>query len=167
MEPLNWREMRADDLREVARIAAIVHPLYPEKNEIFAERQRLHAPGSRVLSDGGGAIVGYVVSHPWRFGTAPALDSLLGAIPADSDCYYIHDIALLPSARGQGAAQACVAGLADHARRSGFERMALIAIAGTRDFWEKQGFAAIDDPALAAKLASYDPSARYMSRALA
>lgn len=166
MEPSTWREMRSDELRDVARVAAIVHPLYPEKDEIFAERLRLHASGSRVLTDGAGAIIGYVVSHPWRFGAAPALDSLLGAIPADSDCYYIHDIALLPVARGQGAAQSCVAGLADHARRSGFTRMALIAIAGTQDFWEKQGFAAVDDPALAAKLASYDPSARYMSRAL-
>ena len=158
--------MRSDDLRAIARVAAIVHPLYPEKDEIFAERLRLHPLGSQVLTDGDGAIIGYVVSHPWRFGAAPALDSLLGAIPADSDCYYIHDIALLPTARGQGAAQACVAGLVDHARRSGFKRMALIAIAGTQDFWKKQGFAAVDDPALAAKLASYDPSARYMSRAL-
>lgn len=158
--------MRAGDLRDVARVAAAVHPLYPEKDEVFAERLALHPPGSRVLIDPSGALCGYVVSHPWRFAEAPALDSLLGAIPADSDCYYIHDIALLPAARGQGAAQACVASLGEHARRSGFKRMALTAIAGTRDFWEKQGFAAIDDPALAVKLASYDSSARYMSRAL-
>ncbi len=161
-----WRAMRRTDLPAVARVAAAVHPRYPESDAVFAERLRLYPAGNRVLSDGTGAVQGYVVSHPWRQGAIPALDSLLGALPADADSYYIHDLALLPAARGRGAAQAGVAALADHAARAGFVSMAIVAIAGTQGFWERQGFHLVDRPALTAKLASYDSSARYMLRAL-
>jgi GNAT superfamily N-acetyltransferase len=161
-----WRGMRSEDLPEIARIAALVHPLYPEADEIFAERLELYPAGSRVLVDKTDAIVGYAVTHPWRYGAIPTLDSPLGALPIDADCYYIHDIALLPAARGCGAAQKGVAWLADHAARAGLARMALVAIAGTQGFWETQGFDVVDAPAMAAKLASYDRSARYMARGL-
>jgi len=154
--------MRPADLPAVSRIAALVHPLYPEDDAVFAERLRLYPAGSRVLIDEAGAAQGYVVSHPWMQGTIPALDSLLGALPPEADSYYIHDIALLPQARGRGAAQDGIAGLADHAAHAGFAAMSLVAIAGTQGFWEKLGFRVVDLPALTAKLTSYDPSARYM-----
>lgn len=161
-----WRAMRPADLRDVARVAARVHPLYPEKDAVFAERLNLYPAGSRVLCDAAGAVAGYVVSHPWREGEIPALDSLLGALPGDRRCYYIHDIALLPEARGQGAAAAALAALAEQARRDGMAEMALVAIGGTQAFWERQGFRAVAAPQLGAKLASYDASARYMRRAV-
>lgn len=158
--------MRAADLPTILRVAAVVHPFYPEEEAVFAERLRLYPAGSRVLIGEGDELLGYVVSHPWTYGAIPALDSLLGALPPAADAYYLHDIALLPAARGQGAAQAAVASLAAHAADAGFKTMAIVAIAGTQGFWEKQGFRAVDAPALAAKLASYDPSARYMSKPL-
>jgi ribosomal protein S18 acetylase RimI-like enzyme len=158
--------MVAADLPAISRVAAVVHPLYPEEQAVFAERLRLYPAGSRVLIGEGDELVGYVVSHPWTYGAIPALDSLLGALPSSADAYYIHDIALLPAARGQGAAQAAVASLADHTAAAGFAVLAIVAIAGTQAFWEKQGFRALDLPALAAKLASYDSSARYMAKPL-
>jgi GNAT superfamily N-acetyltransferase len=158
--------MRTDDLPAVLCVAAVVHPLYPEEEAVFAERLRLYPAGSRVLIGAADALVGYVVSHPWSYGAIPALDSLLGALPPAADAYYIHDIALLPAARGQGAAQAAIASLADHAAHVGFAALAIVAIAGTQAFWEKQGFRAAETASLTAKLASYDPSARYMVRAL-
>jgi ribosomal protein S18 acetylase RimI-like enzyme len=96
----------------------------------------------------------------------PALDSLLGALPGDADAYYIHDLALLPGARGGGAASACVDRLAAHARASGFVRMALVAVGNSAGFWRRQGFREAHDEALARKLASYDDAARYMVREL-
>ncbi len=162
-----WREMRVADLSAVARVAAVVHPLYPEADAVFAERLRLYPAGSRVLVDDAGDIEGYVASHPWMQKSIPTLDSLLGAVPRDADTYYIHDIALMPAARGHGAAQSCVAALAAHAAAAGFATISIVAIAGTQAFWEKQGFRVVDVPALTAKLASYDSSARYMQRLLA
>ena len=45
---------------------------------VFAERLRLWPAGCFVCADGGGGIIGYAVSHPWRRDDAPALDALLG-----------------------------------------------------------------------------------------
>ena len=161
----SWRNMSAADLPAIMAAAAEVHPDYPEGEAVFTERLALHPAGCLVLA-GGDGIGGYVLSHPWRFGQVPALDSLLGALPEDADAYYIHDLALLPGARGGGAASACVDRLAGHARGSGFMRMALVAVGNSAGFWQRQDFREAHDEALARKLASYDSAARYMIRDL-
>ena len=157
--------MSAADLPAIMAAAAEVHPDYPEGEAVFTERLALHPAGCLVLA-GGDGIGGYVLSHPWRFGQVPALDSLLGALPEDADIYYIHDLALLPLARGGGAASACVHRLAAHARAAGFARMALVAVGNSAGFWQRQDFREAHDEALARKLASYDSAARYMIRDL-
>lgn len=161
----SWRAMAAADLPAVMAVAAQVHPDYPESEPVFAERLALHPAGCLVLA-GGGGLGGYVLSHPWRLGQVPALDSLLGTVPDDADAYYIHDLALLPAARGGGAASGCVDRLAAHALTTGFARMALVAVGNSAGFWRRQGFREAHDEALARKLASYDDAARYMIRDL-
>lgn len=79
---------------------------------------------------------------------------------------YLHDLALHPDARGQGATAAIVERLADQARRDGWRRIALVAVNDATAFWQRVGFGIVEDPALAAKLASYGADARYMIRAL-
>ncbi|MDU3046646.1 GNAT family N-acetyltransferase, partial [Bradyrhizobium sp.] len=111
----NWRAMTVDDLASVDVIAARVHPSYPEDHAVFAERLRLHATGCRVLMTGG-EIAGYVISHPWHLGEPPALNALLGGLPEAAATYYVHDLALLPDARGSGAASWIVAQLVRQAR---------------------------------------------------
>jgi ribosomal protein S18 acetylase RimI-like enzyme len=162
---LSWRAMAVADLPTVMAVATAVHPDYPEGEAVFAERLALHPSGCLVLA-GGEGLGGYVLSHPWRLGQVPALDSLLGALPDDADTYYIHDLALLPTARGGGAASACVDKLAAHARACGFARIALVAVGNSAGFWRRQGFREAHDEALARKLASYDDAARYMVRDL-
>lgn len=156
--------MAATDLPAVMAVATEVHPTYPESESVFAERLALHPAGCLVLASGEG-LAGYVLSHPWRLGRVPALDSLLGALPSAADAYYIHDLALLPAARGSGAASACLHRLAAHARACGLARMALVAVGASAGFWRRHGFREAHDEALARKLASYDDAARYMVRA--
>jgi hypothetical protein len=81
MTDLTWRAMTAGDLAEVEAIAARVHPGFFERPEIFAERLLLYPEGARLLVQDGAAL-GYVLSHPWHEKAVPALDSLLGALPA-------------------------------------------------------------------------------------
>ncbi|WID95923.1 GNAT family N-acetyltransferase [Bosea vestrisii] len=157
--------MAAADLPVVMAVAAEVHPNYPEGEAVYAERLALHPAGCLVLA-GGEGLGGYVLSHPWRLGQVPALNSLLSALPEQADAYYIHDLALLPGARGGGAASTCVDQLASHARASGFARMALVAVGNSAGFWRRHGFHEAHDEALARKLASYDDAARYMVRDL-
>ncbi len=160
-----WRPMTATDLPAVLAVAAVVHPGYPEDEAIFAERLRLFPQGCLVL-DGPGGAIGYVIAHPWRRAAPPPLNSLLGALPSQTGCFYIHDLALLPQARGSGAGGIAAVRLAEIAARAGLPRLALVAIDGSSGFWRRQGFREVHAPALAEKLASYDDAARYMERAL-
>lgn len=161
-----WRPMTAADLSVVCALSATIHQAYPEDDAVFAERLRLYPDGCHVYA-AAGKIAAYVVSHPWRAFDAPALNSLLGEIPAAPSTYYIHDLALAPQTRGTGAARSIVGKLADHAIASGFPAMSLVAVNGSSGFWQRQGFAPIDVPELADKLRSYrDDGVRFMTRAL-
>lgn len=160
---MHWRAMTTIDLPDVEAIAAEVHPAFPEDMAVFVERQRLYPDGARLLEFDGVAS-GYILSHPWRFGDLPALNSLLGAIPADADTYYLHDLALLPSARGTGAAAMIVGEILRHVRLRGLPGVSLVAVNGSLPFWHKHGFRPVDLPGLAAKLQSYEATARLMVR---
>lgn len=156
-----WRPLLASDIATVSRIAAQVHPGFPEADAVFAERQALSPQGCWLLETGQAGI-GYVLSHPWRLGTVPALNARLGAIPEAPDTFYIHDLALLPAARGSGAASAIVETLIEVARP--YRSMSLVAVNDSVAFWSRFGFAVEARPELAEKLMSYDAAARFMVR---
>ena len=159
-----WRSMRQEDLAQACAIADDVHPAHLEDAEVFAERLALYPQGCLVL-DAGGRVSGYALAHPWLRAAPPALNTRLATLPARADCLYVHDIAILPAARRRGAARAALQELDALAEREGLPLLALVAIPGTRAFWRGQGFAVVDRPALAAKLASYGTGARFMERA--
>ncbi|GHE67249.1 N-acetyltransferase GCN5 [Camelimonas fluminis] len=173
-----WRAMAAGDLAEVLKLAAVIHPDYPEDAAVFAERLGLYPQGCMVLEtpaaagddpggDAGGRLGGYLVSHPWTAGAPPALDSLLGALPPFPALYYLHDLALLPVARGTGAARAAVARAAAVAAQAGLDCLGLVAVNGAAAFWRRCGFASSPDAALQAAARKYDATASYMTRAVA
>jgi len=160
-----WRPMTVADLPAVMGIAGIVHPGYPEDEAVFAERLRL-CPRGCLVAESGGALVAYAVSHPWHARRPPKLNSLLGALPPAPQTLYIHDIALLPSARGAGLGRAIVAQLADVARGDGLPSLSLVAVNGSAPFWRRQGFVIENAPALQESLRSYDGDAAFMVRRL-
>ena len=156
--------MALSDLAAVLEIAAVVHPAYPESRGVFRERLALYPAGCLALENKQGAVVGYVISHPWRQGQPPALDSLLFALPQPASTYYLHDVALLPSARGQGAPSSLLALLLKQADAAGVDEVSLVAVNGSRPYWQRQQFEVVREPALAAKLRSYDDDACLMRR---
>jgi GNAT superfamily N-acetyltransferase len=159
---LAWRPMEAGDLAAVDAVATLIHTAYPEDAAVFAERLALCPPGCLVLAEGD-ALAGYVVSHPWNDGAPPKLDRLLGRLPDPATAWYIHDLALLPDARGGGHAGAIVTRLAETARSAGLARMRLVAVSGSVPFWRRHGFHELPS---AGRLASYGPEARLMERHL-
>lgn len=161
-----WRAMTAFDLPAVQAIADQVHPDFFEAPEILAERQLLYRNGCYLLEIAE-RPTGYVLSHPWRAGSLPALNTRLGDLPAEPDTYYLHDLALLPVTRRIGAAAYIMEALSKHAAAQGFATMHLVAVNGSQGFWEKHGFAVDDVPALADKLKGYEAAARYMVKKLA
>src|SRR5690606_2564697 len=160
-----WRAMTGYDIDAVFDIANRIHTDFFEAREVLAERQMLYRNGCYLL-EVSEKPAGYVLSHPWRLGSLPALNALLGAIPPDADTYYIHDLALLPLARGVGAAGKIVSALTKHAVAMGYATMSLVAVNNSLAFWQKQGFVVEERPELAGKLASYEDHARYMVKRL-
>lgn len=160
-----WRPMQAGDIPAAVAISDEVHGRFTERPEIYAERLRLYPAGCFVFEQAG-EIIGYLVSHPWHHGRPPALNVLLGDIPDTADTYYLHDIALLPKARGSGAGAAAVALVLDRAAGAGLRTVTLTAINGADSFWATQGFVYVDDDAVKAKLGSYGSDSYFMERRL-
>ncbi|WP_439406728.1 GNAT family N-acetyltransferase [Bradyrhizobium sp. DASA03076] len=161
MSKPNWRPARASDFAAISAIAARIHPDLFERPEVFAEKMRLCSDGCRVLA-ADEAIVGYGLAHPWKKHWIPPLDALLERLPDDADCLYVHDIAVLPHARG-GVARDYVATIEKLARSSGVSALALVSIYTTRPLWERFGFRPVTTNAeMSAKLASYGKGATYM-----
>ena len=165
MSAPRWRAMRADDLAGVKAISDIVHRGLPERTEVLAEKRMLFPQGAFVLEQGG-ALSGYALAHPFTQGALPALDTLLGALPASADCLYLHDITILPASRGQGFSRALVDMLCAVARRCGLRALALTSVYGTENFWASCGFEERAAPGMDDKLASYGGPAIYMTRAV-
>jgi GNAT superfamily N-acetyltransferase len=162
-----WRPMREEDLPAVVAIADAVHPAFPERIEVFAEKRALWPSGCLVLAGRDGSLAGYAVSHPWHARRPAPLDTPLGALPSPEGPRWIHDVALLPQARGQGAAAEPVRRILDDADAAGAPETALVAVYGSEVFWERFGFR--EPPDLTAALldevvSHYGPQARFMVR---
>ncbi|WP_298878156.1 GNAT family N-acetyltransferase [uncultured Bradyrhizobium sp.] len=166
MSKPRWRRAHASDLEAISAIAARIHPDLPESPSVLAEKMRLYPDGCRVLA-AGNAIAGYGLAHPWMQQRIPPLDHFLDRLPDAADCIYLHDVAVLPEARG-GVARSYVAEIERLARSSSLATLALVSVHGTRVLWERLGFQPVTpDAALSAKLASYGANATYMLRRLA
>ncbi len=161
--PVVWRAMRSADLPAVMAIVAACHPHFLEGPAIFEERMRLSPEGCWLL-EGAGAAHGYAVMHPALRFAPPALDTLLGELPQGDRVWYLHDVALLPQARGEGAASRLIAIAGRAARRAGLDRLALVAVNGSAPFWARRGFSRISQPGLAEKLVSYGQDAVYLEK---
>ncbi|MET0530517.1 MAG: GNAT family N-acetyltransferase [Microvirga sp.] len=163
---MSWRPMTSGDLAHVQVLADTIHVEHPEEPHVFSERLRLYPQGCAVL-EVDGRLIGYALTHPWRYGEPPSLNSHLEHVPSDATTYYVHDVALLPEARGMGYAVRIGEWLVDHAARGGFPNLSLVAVNGSQPFWERLGFRVAAIPGLASKLLSYGPDAVLMVRDLA
>jgi len=158
-----WHPLGAGDLDELCAIAAFAHPDLPERVEVFAEKLRLFPEGCLKFLLGG-RMAGYGLSHPWALNAVPRLDAFLGPLPAAPGCLFIHDVALLPAARGRGAAHAFARHAEALARDRGLRRLALVAGYGPARLWARLGFRPARPAGL--DLSGYGQDAEYMVKEL-
>jgi GNAT superfamily N-acetyltransferase len=164
MQLPKWRPIVAGDLHAIQEIADRIHVDLPERPEVFTDKINLFPQGCFALA--GEGIVGYGISHPWMLTMIPPLDAFLGALPTHPDCIFVHDVVVLPEARGRGAAGRLIAMLADAARNSSIDFLALVSVYDTHPLWSKFGFHVSQDASLAPRLESYGDAARYTVREL-
>lgn len=156
-----WLPLAMDDLPIVDGIANTIHTGLPERTEVFAEKISLFPQGCfKFVYDN--HISGYGISHPWKLFCIPPLDSFLVRYPDDADCLYVHDVAILPAARGHLAAAHYVSIIKGVARELLLPTLACVSVYGTDVLWKRFGFEEVRSEAITAKLASYGGSAKYM-----
>lgn len=163
------RPMSAADLPGVLAIQAEAYAgadFAPEQPAVYRDRMALAPDLCLVATDAAGALLGYLVSHPWHTGEPPPLDTELEALPPASDCWYLHDCAVAARAHGQGVAAALYQAAQALAQARGLHSAALVAVGDAASYWARAGYSVQERPELAAQLSGYGSGARYMARAL-
>jgi|GEM_PF-1351155 len=126
------RALSHSDLADVARIQRECYGHgFIESVDSFAAKLAANAEFS-FLATRQNVAVGYVVAFPWAFGEIPALNGLEYSIPPNADSLYIHDIAVVPTARGTGTARLLLDTVLSTARSKGYRRAFLVAVQGGR-----------------------------------
>jgi ribosomal protein S18 acetylase RimI-like enzyme len=163
---LQWRAMTAKDLAEVQRISDLIHPDYPERDDVVAEKLMLSPATHFVAEDREGVVRGYAVAYPWIANDMPQLDVFIRKLPDKTEVLYIHDVALLPSARGGPLVPDLLKRLSKVARARGLSGFTLAAMYGSEAAWFQRGFWRVEAKGkLVDQLAPYGPAV-FMSRPL-
>lgn len=163
------RPLRLEDMPSVASLQTTVfQPHFHETEDELASRLAVAAPFCWAAVDADGGLMAYILSHPWLAGSPPAIGTHLQPPPA-TDNWFIHDLAIGPTARGLGLGRDLVRAASRAAMAAGLVRGDLVAVQGAWSFWNKLGYEPQSDlpPALAAKVAGYGEDARYMTARLA
>ncbi len=156
-EQPEWLPLSIDDIESVDRIAGAIHSQLTERPDVLAEKIALFPAGCRKLVSGG-AIVGYGLAHPWTLFSAPALNQFCGSIPEPAGCIFIHDIAVLPEARGHRSIARYAALIRALAKEMELTKLACVSVYNTEALWARYGFR-VD---ARVEIAGYGQSAKYM-----
>ena len=158
--------MAIDDFGVVLAIQEVAYdPFFHESQEVLLEKRQLCPEGCSLCVDDDEPL-GYLLSHPWRLDLPPALDAEFDDVSAEPDCYYIHDVAVDPSARKRGVGRRLAERAIAVADERDFHTIALIAVQGSSGYWERHGFSVVEElsPEMEEKIRSYGEDARFMTR---
>lgn len=165
--PFRLRHMHERDLPAVMKLQAEAYPDLAESAAAIGSRLQ-QAPRWCWVAEGGDDISAYLLAHPWLHTAPPEWNAALPRLPAHGTRFYIHDLALGRSARGSGLARRLIHTALENARRARFHEVHLVAVQGSVEFWQRQGFHPLQVPGekLKASLASYGEDARLLWRRL-
>ncbi len=153
------RRMSEADLPQLGAIEAEAYPPeVVEGNEVLASIFRCYPPGCfvAVLAS---RVLGYLLSFPTTRSECPcALGANHTTHDGDQspDCYYIHDLAVKKTARGQRLGSRLVRCAHDLAKTIGYagQSILLTAVNNSESHWQKHGYTALHTEALLASMQS-------------
>jgi GNAT superfamily N-acetyltransferase len=155
--------MTEQDLAAVLAVQAACYPPSMQEPAAVVLARLQVAPATTLVALDAGGICAYVFAYPSRLGAVTPLGARFAPAP-DADTLYIHDLAVAPSAAGQGLARRLLAVLSDRAPAPDLPYAALVAVQDSRRFWEGQGFGVQNARREASEvLATYPEGALYMT----
>ena len=135
---------------------------FVEPREVFARRLQVAGQCSWAAVQGD-EVLAYLAAYWSRPGAVTPLNGEF-ADYADASVLYLHDMAVSPTAAGQGLARRMVDAAKTMARQRGVMRTALVSVQGSQAYWERQGYAVeiVKNAMHRQHLATYGPDALYM-----
>ncbi|TKB58667.1 GNAT family N-acetyltransferase [Ferrimonas aestuarii] len=131
--------IRSDDWPHIVAIQAQVYTEFePERLCVLQQKWQLSPETCFVVRNELGQALAYLLSHPWQGDSPPHLDQTLSTELVKGDCLYLHDLAVSPTLKGQGAGKALFAALLNAADE--FSKMQLIAVQNASSYWQKHQF---------------------------
>lgn len=142
---LTFRLMCKTDLPAVMEVQASAYAsAFQEPLAVFLRKLEL-APDFCWVVQLQDRVVGYLFSHPWHNVLPPALHTSLGALPERASCWFIHDMAFLPQARGLGLAKRLYAAARNKVNDLNLPKSMLVAMPGVSDFWRLCGYQVVEN----------------------
>ncbi|WP_313535117.1 GNAT family N-acetyltransferase [Sphingomonas sp.] len=153
-------------LPQALTLQAQVYPAFlVEPEPAFASRLDVAAPFN-LAAERDGTLLAYLLAHGWTRESPPPVGAVLDRTTT-GDTLYLHDLAVADVARGTGIGRMLVEAAFVDAVAAGITRAELIAVEGAGDYWRRLGFQpGAASPTLAATVAHYGPTARWMWRSL-
>lgn len=137
--------LHSRDAQAIARLEARCHPQALLEGAGFFTRL-LDSPGAvahgLIHPHLAGELAAYCLGHPVAAGQEPALGDI-AAVSGPAD-WFIHDLVLAPELRGSGKGRLVLEANLDHARTVGYQRVRIVAVNASWDWWTRAGFAAVD-----------------------
>ncbi|MER5299283.1 GNAT family N-acetyltransferase [Streptomyces lasiicapitis] len=174
------RPITDDDWGGIAELEAEVYgPLGLSEGRAVLESRARASPSTCFVLDCAGGPAGYLLTLPYPAFQSPDLAQpeeerdLAAARPQEaaspttapppSGNLHLHDLVVADGFRGRGLARRLLRHLTTAARAQTYERISLVAVAGSETFWAAQGYRAHREIPLPG---SYGTDAVYMSAAV-
>lgn len=129
------RPIQSSDFEEISDIGINNYPdEYYESTESFISKAKGYLSGCFVclLEE---KICGYIISFPYFLNEYYPINFKYENFH-NPNCYYIHDLCVLPEYRNKGVAKK----LLDKASLHDYKKTALIAVCDSSSFWTKMNF---------------------------
>ncbi|MGI2168797.1 GNAT family N-acetyltransferase [Shewanella sp. MF05960] len=134
--------------------------LTPESLSVMQSKW-LASPSTCVVFEQTQQVLAYALVHPWNRGDAPSLDSEISS--QHSTSWYLHDMAIAPSAQGLGVGKQLLTHVLNQASALNIDGIGLVAVQGAHTYWLQQGFKPhATSPKLTQSLSSYPAGACYL-----
>lgn len=164
---LTLRGLQAADLPGLMALQVQAYGAgFVEPSAVMAQRLAITPDTVWGLFDASGTMRAYLLAYRSVSGAVASLHQPFDPAPRPT-ALYLHDLAVHPSAKGQGLGPRLVATALALACDEGLCGLGLVAVQGSQPFWQHLGFA-LSQPAAAsqASLAGYGEGAAYLWRSL-
>lgn len=146
------------DLPQILAIQAVCYPSIEPEQEASYLNKLEQAPDCAFVMKDQDQVLAYLFALPIELHQPPTLNAQHFTVPKHANSLYLHDLAIAPSAQGQGLSRPLLQAFFQQAQSRQLAHRSLIAIQGTSPFWQGYGFtdASLNKhPAIVQKLRSY------------